>query len=793
MLKREDTKLRYGKKLGCRLGALSLLAFLLAGCGGGGGGGGGATGTTPPPPPTGGGTPPCTTIDPGDTDTDGEGLPDCYEVSIGTSPADADSDGDGLTDYDEAVTKAFDPTINNFQFNPRIADVPRINVQLQSVPDFEINFSDSSSVAQTRSHTSGNRTTTTLTNSYTYEQSVGEEVSGSLGATGGSSGFNVTSNTTYSANQQETMSWTDTQSQENSTFQENTEAETSEYGVTNTGGLLSVLLRVRNDGFQTVTLQNLTVTAKQVDPGNPGEQELVAGMDYDTSSGAFPQFDIPPNSESNDLPFKADLTLGKIYALLRDSRNLSIEPTTWNILDAESRSYTHNLTNVHARAAQVVIDYDGVNDRAIENHYVATVTDFQQNRISAATAMSEIIKAAYTEGASSATYTGPNAGLLSVRDVDNDDSVNGRWVAIHNFLDTDGITRKSITYDSTRGAYSLDDIDLAKGEVLHLMYFQDQDHDGLGSREEFLHGTRPELADTDSDMISDFDEIKTGWDVPVTRTLTRKVYSDPLSNDLDNDGLLDGAERVKGTNPSKRDTDNNGVLDTSDSTLTVAAMREVAFLPLAQTGINDASLNPSVITTGSFGHTVDRFGNADAAMSITADAEQLRVQNAFASSPGNGATLVLWVKVDPNLPTNGWNLYEHEDPVNLAWQFFWVFPSGFTAFGDGNDRHSVFVTQNELFSTLPFADWHMLAMVGEENAVNDGMKTFKVYYDGQLYASVFHPTTLVQFYADPWTFAGPSSYNVGLSEYRGAIDDVRYFRRSLDEEEINLLYEAGQP
>jgi len=47
-------------------------------------------------------------------------------------------------------------------------------------------------------------------------------------------------------------------------------------------------------------------------------------------------------------------------------------------------------------------------------------------------------------------------------------------------------------------------------------------------------------------------------------------------------------------------------------------------------------------------------------------------------------------------------------------------------FGDGNDRHSVFATQNELFTSLPFAEWHVLAMLGIENTVNDGMKTFNV-------------------------------------------------------------------
>ena len=46
----------------------------------------------------------------------------------------------------------------------------------------------------------------------------------------------------------------------------------------------------------------------------------------------------------------------------------------------------------------------------------------------------------------------------------------------------------------------------------------------------------------------------------------------------------------------------------------------------------------------------------------------------------------------------------------------------------------------------------------------------------------------VHFFNRPWLFAGPTSYNAGVSEYRGNLDDIRFFNRSLDEEEIQMLY-----
>jgi hypothetical protein len=86
----------------------------------------------------------------------------------------------------------------------------------------------------------------------------------------------------------------------------------------------------------------------------------------------------------------------------------------------------------------------------------------------------------------------------------------------------------------------------------------------------------------------------------------------------------------------------------------------------------------------------------------------------------------------------------------------------------------------------------MTAMVGEEEAVGDGMKKFTVYFDGELYSSVSHPVTLVEFLTTPWVFAGESSLSLGNEQYRGAIDDIRFFKRALDSEEIRLLFEANQ-
>jgi len=77
----------------------------------------------------------------------------------------------------------------------------------------------------------------------------------------------------------------------------------------------------------------------------------------------------------------------------------------------------------------------------------------------------------------------------------------------------------------------------------------DTDSDGLTDDEEVLLGTDPLVADTDSDGLIDGDEVNT-------------YGTDPLVADTDSDGLIDGDEvNTYGTDPLDSDTDDGGVSD----------------------------------------------------------------------------------------------------------------------------------------------------------------------------------------------------------------------------------------
>ncbi len=120
------------------------------------------------------------------------------------------------------------------------------------------------------------------------------------------------------------------------------------------------------------------------------------------------------------------------------------------------------------------------------------------------------------------------------------------------------------------------DVTMIKGDHICLLYQKHSDNDGIIDREEIMIGTNPFSNDTDSDGVSDFDEIygQFGTDPKIPDTDFDRLYdgeelsigvdgyiTNATKVDSDSDGLNDYDEIKKLTNPTNPDSDSDGLAD----------------------------------------------------------------------------------------------------------------------------------------------------------------------------------------------------------------------------------------
>lgn len=550
--------------------------------------------------PAGGGSPAETGLDTG-LDTDGDGLSDIREKALGTSPVLYDTDGDGFSDFDEVVTFGFDPSGNPLRFNPLIADTPKITINLLSVPSILINYTETdgttSSISTSRSQASSSTVTRSKsksnTNSFEHAYKEGFEIETTV-KVAVDGGVETTGQLSFEATQtlknETTTSWSKEQAAENSTAFENAESFESSHEVSAGNGVISIVASVSNTGGLSYTLRNLILSATYFDHRLTNPVTPVGNLDFDTSSGSFPEVTLAPGQSIGPLNFAGkEINLQRIKQLLSNSQGLTVTPAIFDMLDEEGNSFNFDLTVVQAQDAVVSIDFGSGSDRPPINEWVAVNGDPDAK----ATVRSVL------EKIFGMTVRSPDAGRLftGLDGVDNvaPDSASdlagdkGVWVMAYaknlggNRFETTVFTtavqeamlkaKNSALSNLNPSGVDPMTISLHGGDFLSLTYIQDSDLDGLGDRQEFFHGTDPLLADTDGDGLTDGQEVQ-GWRVTYKRAgvnISVDVRSDPLNPDTDGDGLSDADEANLGSvddalrrNPLIYDTDGDGIPDIDD-------------------------------------------------------------------------------------------------------------------------------------------------------------------------------------------------------------------------------------
>jgi len=586
-------------------------------------------------------------------DTDGDGLTDLDELKkYGTSPILADTDADGFSDFKEVITFGFDASVNNLRFNPLIADIPQIDVQLTSAPDIFLNYTTtsgtSSSISTNRSQSSSQSVSfsETLGQSTSFEKSYteGTEISAETETTVSLSpevsakvGVNLSYSETSTFGRESSQSWTEEQSRENSSAVDQGKAFEESNSIATSGGGLAVTVQISNGGNISYRLTNLFLSATYIDLSRPDPIVPVGNLSFENSSG-FQAFTLAPDEFSGQLNFStAELTIDTTKNLLSNSQGLIITPAVFDMLDENGVSYTFNNTAMRAQDAMVIVDFAGLNAQETLRLNVATNANPEQAGITIADVLQNVLKLNIGTDAT-------DGFLTEVAGVSNNEPI-GRWVILHgaqqgnnNIVttiystpsDKNRVQSLNANISNIVSSYDLTQVLVRGGDILHLVYLLDDDQDGISNRSEQVYGTRIDNADTDGDQLSDSAEVN-GWEITYLEKsgamVRQTVTSNPLLTDTDGDGISDFTEAntlVSDSslkrNPQSKDTDGDGLADNIDDLDTAGDFAASVFDPL------DIDAMAATVTTQAVSGTP---GTVDVSYNV------FDVTEAGAGNPGN--------------------------------------------------------------------------------------------------------------------------------------------------------------
>ncbi len=528
-----------------------------------------------------------------DSDSDSTGNPQLFDgkelTILGTSPNDADTDGDGLDDYKETIQYA--------NFNPLVADVAKLQVDISQTPEIGLNCQTTAgtSVSYGTSRLTGaeKTMTSTTTNSFSRaienSHTVGTEVSATMGSTfeyGKSFGYlpsgefewSVTAGAHYDFTTATTNDTTFEYSKETASAIRNeyqvSQDMTKDNSVTCSGGYIQTAVTVKNIGNLAFTLNNLTLSlyqqssySQRVSVNLVGNLNPAAGTTFNISLG--------PGESTAGYTFElASQDVFKIQNLMRDPSGLSLSIADYDVdiqyADSSTASSVFLQTGIEAKTARVFIDYgDG---RPAYSYQVATNTvkdpagGFQA--VPVTKVLNDILKLNQTTVQRPFTLsdnvTTANANVLQSLDdksgttFSRDEANRTYWIAYMKLFDRDVPVNPDTIFD-------FETLELRAGDTLHLVYAQDKDNDYLGALEETLAQTSDLNPDTDGDGLTDWQEVKEGWQVAGIT-----VFPNPNSAvDYDLDNLNDVAEKARGTDPYSWDTDGDSIPDDIDQLPTI--------------------------------------------------------------------------------------------------------------------------------------------------------------------------------------------------------------------------------
>lgn len=529
-----------------------------------------------------------------------------------TSPTLDDTDGDGRTDFEE---------LGHPVFSPVLAELPRAVLEIAGDLDirldveyaeseevttsYEVSFTEATTQASSVEESSSwgwssgwswdNATTIGFTAGVestppkkTYEGSFENTFSfGATGETFGENAFTTSAETAQTAEQTHSQYASDSQ-----TFTE-----------TVASGSVTVPVRVRNASDFAFSLTELGITLTRFTlPETSGGEPTYKAMG--TALPAFETITLSPGESTPILTLDAgEVNPDVIKEFLAKPDSLLLQPSQFNLLDAQGIDFDFLTENTFTQTALVEIDYGGGN---VNTWRVATNVDrdgFDYLGIDMPAVLDILGIDFETEVLLDASDDSPIQGLDAdgqAADINVLTSVGGQAYE----LDGDSAAAfwgvivdgdlSATTKTSDGEAIDFLTTRLYGGSSIRMIYTRDQDQDGLWEAQELMAGTSDLDANSDGDVLTDYEEVVEGWEYPAGSG--KIVRSDPRVNDTDGDGRGDGGERTDGTDPTDPDSDDDGLLDGEDPFPLVPAARMFA-VPSADATVSGDALSWSTART----------------------------------------------------------------------------------------------------------------------------------------------------------------------------------------------------
>ncbi|MBR3732615.1 MAG: InlB B-repeat-containing protein [Spirochaetales bacterium] len=517
-------------------------------------------------------------------DTDGDGLTDYEEVNTWhTDPTNKDTDGDGWTDAEE-IRGLYNSQLNIF--DPRIADVPQIDVVIMGQPIIDFVYSKGSTHAETvsqtltdgnvssRSNSQSNGKTSSTSHSHSLTFGVSVDHSWGQVGIGNFLGFQnkttVKGDTTNSVSGSNGDSYTFSRNESESFSRNISNGKTSSDTTSRTwtGGRITILAKFRNPGNIAYTVDKMNVSITRT-PNNRADFDIPVAAIELSSVGT-----IPPGGETGQFVLKKDLSVSETEELLKWSNAINVRIAGYSITIQKSadsnakNDFTGALTRVKNQCASIDIDYGPNSGFTPESYLVSTKYRYNTNAVSAADlytypSLLDILETVLGLSRSSGKLVLKSDGRIqSIRGLENIDTpesanepiIHGSWFITRRYTDENMQTvleayqmAYNVTDPEQVGKVGIDKIIVHPRDEVNIFFSVDQDGDGLPKRLEVERGTSDENPDTDGDGLTDFEEVCGWYNKDGNHTIideskyhaNRKCYSNPNNKDTDGDEFDD--------------------------------------------------------------------------------------------------------------------------------------------------------------------------------------------------------------------------------------------------------------